>query len=158
MALERRAVRGLLVTPEEEVLLMRVHYPWIEGEMWIAPGGGLRRGESAEQALVREMHEETGLALSDVGPVVWRREQLWDHVEPPVLQREQFFLLRGPRFEPRTEGLREGRERDWFGGYRWWPIHGLPERDPRFAPTRIGELLRGLLREGAPGRPVEIGS
>lgn len=155
---ERQAVRGLLLTPDSEVLLIRMHFPWAPGEMWIAPGGGVRREESVEAALLRELREETGLELGEAGAEVWRREHLWDHFEPAVLQRERYFLVRRERFAPRAEGLREGREKEWFGGFRWWPVAELPDRDPRFAPTRIGELLRALLREGPPAEPIAIGT
>ena len=157
-ARERRAVRGLLLTPQEEVLLIKVQFPWLRSEMWITPGGGVRRGESTRDALAREILEETGLEVGEPGPEIWRREHLWDHVDPPVLQREQYFLLRGERFEPRPGGLREGGERDWFRGFEWWPIGRLPDRYDRFAPTRLGALVRTLLREGAPDPPVEIGT
>ncbi|GAA0427655.1 8-oxo-dGTP diphosphatase [Actinoplanes campanulatus] len=35
------------------------------GEWWTLPGGGLRPGETAEEAVRREVFEETGLVVSD---------------------------------------------------------------------------------------------
>ena len=50
---------------EERVLLIRRGTPPLAGE-WSLPGGRLELGESVEQAVVREVREETGL---DVAPV-----------------------------------------------------------------------------------------
>jgi len=46
---------------------------------WLTPGGGVRSGESLEQAAVRELAEETGLALTPerLGPVVACSSGLW---------------------------------------------------------------------------------
>ncbi|HEX3680685.1 MAG TPA: NUDIX domain-containing protein, partial [Galbitalea sp.] len=38
---------------------------------WVTPGGGVDPGETHEQAAVRELFEETGLAIGDPGTPVW---------------------------------------------------------------------------------------
>lgn len=45
----------------DEVLLVR---PWLSSGAWQLPGGGLMRAESALDAAVREVREETGITLS----------------------------------------------------------------------------------------------
>lgn len=55
-----------LVEHEGRVLLIRNPY----GPMkWDLPGGGVRRGERPEEAALREVREEVGLALSGLRPL-----------------------------------------------------------------------------------------
>lgn len=70
---ERRAIRALILTPEREVLLMRIRAPQGGEPFWIAPGGGMEPDETQEQALRRELAEELGLLAFEAGPVLWRR-------------------------------------------------------------------------------------
>src|SRR6266849_6547160 len=58
MIIDRYAVRAVLLTPQEEILLMRIHGPGSGKRWWITPGGGLEPGESVEQGFRRELREE----------------------------------------------------------------------------------------------------
>jgi 8-oxo-dGTP pyrophosphatase MutT (NUDIX family) len=61
-----RGVR-LVLLRDGCVLLVRHRYaPWA----WTLPGGGVRRGETSEQALVRETREETGFRLRAIGGAI----------------------------------------------------------------------------------------
>jgi ADP-ribose pyrophosphatase YjhB (NUDIX family) len=53
---------GALVERDDELLLVR------QDGQWMLPGGEVERGESHAEALIRELDEETGLAV-DPGPL-----------------------------------------------------------------------------------------
>lgn len=64
MKLPHRIAAGGLIFSDKDVLLVR--YPDGEaGSYLVAPGGGLEHNENVEQAIIREVLEETGL---DVQP------------------------------------------------------------------------------------------
>ena len=54
-------VRCVILNDDREVLLVK--HTYISG--WHLPGGGIDSGESAEDGVVREVEEETGLVLED---------------------------------------------------------------------------------------------
>ena len=60
---ELNGCNAIVINPRGEVLLVRHSYQ--APEVWMLPGGGLRRGERAEAAAVRELAEETGCTLSE---------------------------------------------------------------------------------------------
>ena len=63
----RLSVRGIVL--RDGRLLMVNAWPDGRSDLICAPGGGVDRGQSLPDNLVREIHEETGLTVQ-VGPVV----------------------------------------------------------------------------------------
>src|ERR1700712_460252 len=93
--LHRRAVRALMLA-DDQLLLMEMNFAFRDAPIWIAPGGGLLPGESAEAGLRREILEETGQSGIEVGPLVWQRQ--FDIATPKqtIRQDELYFLVRTP--------------------------------------------------------------
>ena len=68
------SARALLIDPDDRVLLIKLDIGRAFGEnraIWLTPGGSLHPGESHEDALLREIREETGLTLAHPGHWVW---------------------------------------------------------------------------------------
>jgi len=53
---------GIIINQKKEVLLLKRSYLPFKNS-WVLPGGHVDRGEMVEEALVREVFEETGLKI-----------------------------------------------------------------------------------------------
>lgn len=80
------ATVGALIQDGQGRCLMIQTHKW--SHRWGIPGGKIQRGESCEDALRREVMEETALPLTDI-----RFVMVQDCIEPPEFQRSAHFLL-----------------------------------------------------------------
>lgn len=125
---KREAVR-ILVIADEEILLQGDTDPGVpDSAWWVTPGGGIDDGESAEEAAVRELFEETGLIIEPTalrGPVAMRtvRHGYSDRV---LIQHETFFRVDVERFTPNPQGLTE-TEQERMRGHGWFSTDLLPD-------------------------------
>lgn len=60
----QRLAAKALIRRGDDVLLARLSSSAVETGRWTLPGGGVDHGESPETALLREVHEETGLVAT----------------------------------------------------------------------------------------------
>ena len=105
---ERMAVDvavGVLIDSEDRFLLTSRPEGKVYAGYWEFPGGKLESGESVEQALARELHEELGIHIGSAQP--WKIE-LMDYAHARVrLHFCKVFDWRG-EFE-----MREGQRMAW---------------------------------------------
>lgn len=88
---------GAIVTDEQgRVLLIRRGNPPSQGS-WTIPGGRVERGETLEQALLRELHAETGLTARR-GPLAEVFEYIDDAYHYVILD----YLMSEPHGELRA--------------------------------------------------------
>lgn len=152
----REAARALVLDPDDRILLVRFDFP--ARTVWAPPGGGLEPGESHEEALRRELAEELGLVDPVIGQDVWERLHIvpfiggrWDG------QRERHFLVRSEAFEPAPRLSWEQLNEEYVFAMRWWTLDELERAEEVFAPRRLPELVRDLVLNGPPARPIDAG-
>jgi 8-oxo-dGTP pyrophosphatase MutT (NUDIX family) len=150
----RRAVRALILTPDRELLLMRIRLPDSGEAIWIAPGGGIEPGESTQEALRRELREELGFdAPFTLGPVLWRRQHTFNWAGTRLCQTEAYYALPIPRFSPTMNDPIEGRVLQQF---RWWNVSELGDATERLTPLSLPSIVSRYLAQGPPRHPVEL--
>ena len=66
LARPRLAVRAAIL--REDRLLVVNAYPGQQSDLWCLPGGGVEPGQSLPENLIREVAEETGLAIAIGAP------------------------------------------------------------------------------------------
>lgn len=145
--INRHAMRAIILTPDDEVLLFRIRPPEGGDWFWIAPGGGIESGETNELGLRRELKEELGLERFDVGPLVWRREHTFDWAGNRICQYEEYHVVHVPRFDPRISDALEMQAIDRF---RWWPVEELGQAPERLTPLSLAKIVERYLGEGPP--------
>ncbi|XBS69009.1 RNA pyrophosphohydrolase [Acerihabitans sp. KWT182] len=94
---------------------------------WQFPQGGINAGETAEQAMYRELFEEVGLSRKDVRILAatrnWLRYKLpkrlvrWDTKPVCIGQKQKWFLLQIMCQDADINMLRGGTPE--FDGWRW---------------------------------------
>ena len=150
----RLAARALVLDDDDRVLLVR--FGSAERAFWATPGGGIEDGETGEQAVRRELLEETGLDDFELGPHIWTRTGPLDHGGWDG-EYEQIYLVRTASFEPAPRLTWDQLRSEGMTGIRWWTLEELGSSEAEFAPRRLPLLLRQLVLHGPPGEPVDVG-
>ena len=78
-------VGGLIINPEGKLFLMR-SYKW--KHCYTVPGGHIELGETMEDALVREIKEETNLDICDIEFLLYQ-----EFIRDPAFWKKKHFIF-----------------------------------------------------------------
>ncbi len=103
-------------------------------------------GESHREAAIRELREETGLVVDDVGAKVWSEEidLPYDEAIYPGAYQEYFLVTVNQSFEPDQTGWTDSERVDVTAS-RWWSVEELESTEEPFEPRALPSLVRTLL-------------
>lgn len=121
-------VRGVAVDGEGRVLLVK--HTYIHG--WWLPGGGVERGQSCEDAVIRELREEAGLIVEG------RPELISVHSNERFFRGDHVLVYRIDRFTL-THRTSQGEIAD----IGWFDPAALPEDTHRATRARLAEVFGG---------------
>jgi 8-oxo-dGTP pyrophosphatase MutT (NUDIX family) len=141
---ERPSSRLLVLDAQQRVLLFRFEHkrgPLAGQLFWATPGGALEPGETFEQAARREMFEETGLQIDDVGPQIAQRTASFQlPTGETVTADERFFLVRLDALQVSTEHW-TALERELMTDHRWWSQVELASATEQIWPEDLTQML-----------------
>ncbi len=107
-------VSGILINERDEVLLLKHRFH--PENPWGFPGGWVKRGESVDQAWIREVREETGLSVVVEGTVIQETSSLtlefilWGRIVGGNLLLDNLEILDAQYF--RLDALPDGLHAD----------------------------------------------
>lgn len=147
----RETARVILHTAartESNSRLLLLYTAWDPGSglppRWVIPGGGVDPGESVEATAVREVFEETGLAIEPARLSKKRfelafREDWATGVYETGLAHYFSHEVSEP-FEPDRSLWTAEEHRDVLD-VRWWKLSDIEESNERFGPRGLREAL-----------------
>ncbi|MDP4200703.1 MAG: NUDIX hydrolase [Bacteroidota bacterium] len=151
----RNQARGFVLNEAGHVLLVKyedtepvnpaepeiLHY-------WVLPGGGIEPGETYEQAVAREVLEETGVTVTEVGRRLYVLEKELIFAGSPHLMHAEYFFAR-------CLGQPEAFNADPDEGIvdvRWWSYEQIRAADEIFLPKGFLKLFDEAWSDNSPER------
>lgn len=144
----RRAVRAIVFRDNNLLVMKRNKFGT---QYYTLPGGAIDMGETSDQALIREMAEETGIQLGDARLVF-----IEDGGE--IYGTQYIYLANYVSGEPHLSPNSDEASINALGKNTYEPVW-LPVKDIEAASFVTGRLKQAILqaaKDGFPEKPVTI--
>ncbi len=142
----RLCSRVLLLDPDNRILLLQRSDPADPGSRWWElPGGRIEDGETAQDTARRELAEETGFLIGQLGPCLWVREVSYPWHGGQQRKREAAYLAFTPRAGPQREPALSATEQSAVLSSRWWTPAELTATSDQLRPPALPALLDSVL-------------
>jgi 8-oxo-dGTP pyrophosphatase MutT (NUDIX family) len=139
----RRVSRVVLLDENDRFLLLLTSSPRLQTPVvrWLTPGGGVEDHETHQEGAIRELYEETGLAVDSVGDPIWTIEgqSIFNdgHVQTTY---SEFFVVRTQSFEVTNENWMDNEFVD-IHDVRWWSLEELLNSGEKYSPEPLVEVI-----------------
>ncbi|WP_438731220.1 RNA pyrophosphohydrolase [Parasphingorhabdus sp. DH2-15] len=142
----------MLVNSDNQVFVgQRLDNP--DSDAWQMPQGGIDAGETARDAALRELTEETGIAANKVDIIAESAQELFYDLPEELIgkiwkgkwrgQRQKWFLL---RFNGHNTDINIATDHQEFSRWKWADAQQLPDMIVPFKK----ELYKAVLQEFIP--------
>jgi len=106
-----KKIMAIICSEKGKFLLLRTNPKWMKCDVWFVVTGSLEKGEKHEQAVRREVTEETGLTILDIKSTNYTSIYEWP-IDSGKMFKEKAFLVKVKEASPKLSG--EHTEFKWL--------------------------------------------